>query len=219
MTGYPRFVMNHPCGYQSQNETDDRKRFRRSSTSQLLKHNTYLSILIHSFIYKPSHKIWNKFSTSKLTTGKFSFWVTRSRRFSKILQVLNTQRRGVNRFGRFQFSTAFFDEDNYDDDSSAASNDIEMAKKKVAGSGSALKDKKSDILDDDVDDDNIFSPEPMLSPQRVAMVGAALIAFGMTGFLMIPGLLVEGAKGSPLVNSFYCSVMTLTTYVFIRLHG
>ena len=55
------------------------------------------------------------------------------------------------------------------------------------------------------------NPESKLSPDRVFLLGAALIACGMIGFYFIPGLIVEDAGGSKLNNAFYCSVMTLTT--------
>jgi hypothetical protein len=54
-------------------------------------------------------------------------------------------------------------------------------------------------------------PEPVLSPDRVMLLGAGIIGFGMVGFYSIPGLIKEEAAGSRLVNSFYCAVMTLTT--------
>lgn len=75
-----------------------------------------------------------------------------------------------------------------------------------------------------------------LSPFRVAAVGASLskynahnflsrmllmknsyilflasVLLGMIGFYIIPGLVMPDAGGSPLVNAFYCAVMTLTT--------
>lgn len=95
-----------------------------------------------------------------------------------------------------------------------------MAKKKVTVATSAvnaaLKEKQSDVDNegDDTEFLNTFSPEPMLSPQRVAIVGAILIAFGMIGFLILPGLISDEASGSRLVNAFYCSVITLTTIGF-----
>eukprot|EP00531_Pseudo-nitzschia_arenysensis_P013252 CAMPEP_0116156346 /NCGR_PEP_ID=MMETSP0329-20121206/22784_1 /TAXON_ID=697910 /ORGANISM="Pseudo-nitzschia arenysensis, Strain B593" /LENGTH=195 /DNA_ID=CAMNT_0003653425 /DNA_START=16 /DNA_END=600 /DNA_ORIENTATION=+ len=53
-----------------------------------------------------------------------------------------------------------------------------------------------------------------LSPVRVAVVGTSLIVLGMIGFYTIPGLIAPDAGGSPLVNAFYCAVMTLTTVGF-----
>lgn len=53
-----------------------------------------------------------------------------------------------------------------------------------------------------------------LSPSRVAGVGSVLVALGMIGFYTIPGLISPDAGGNPLVNAFYCSVMTLTTVGF-----
>lgn len=54
-------------------------------------------------------------------------------------------------------------------------------------------------------------PEPVLSPDRVLLMGAGIIGIGMIGFYSIPGLMKDNATGSGLVNSFYCAVMTLTT--------
>lgn len=53
-----------------------------------------------------------------------------------------------------------------------------------------------------------------LSPSRVAGVGSVLVVLGMIGFYTIPGLISPDAGGNPLVNAFYCSVMTLTTVGF-----
>mmetsp|Transcript_23343 Transcript_23343/g.57442 ORF Transcript_23343/g.57442 Transcript_23343/m.57442 type:complete len:174 (-) Transcript_23343:273-794(-) len=53
-----------------------------------------------------------------------------------------------------------------------------------------------------------------LSTDRVISLGAGLILFGMTGFYAIPGMIADGAGGSKLNNSFYCSVMSLTTVGF-----
>jgi hypothetical protein len=59
---------------------------------------------------------------------------------------------------------------------------------------------------------NPSRPElPVLSPDRVVLLGAGIVGFGMIGFYSIPGLIKEDATGSGLVNSFYCAVMTLTT--------
>jgi hypothetical protein len=68
--------------------------------------------------------------------------------------------------------------------------------------------KGSDVLDDVV-----LSP-PKLSSSRVALVGLGLIALGMIGFYFIPGLIASDAKGHPIVNAFYCSVISLTTIGF-----
>jgi hypothetical protein len=54
-------------------------------------------------------------------------------------------------------------------------------------------------------------PEPVLSPDRVMLLGAGIIGFGMIGFYSIPGLIKDDATGSAFVNSFYCAVVTLTT--------
>jgi hypothetical protein len=53
--------------------------------------------------------------------------------------------------------------------------------------------------------------EAKLSSDRVALLGMGLIIFGMAGFYNLPGMIEDDAGGSKLNNSFYCSVMTLTT--------
>jgi hypothetical protein len=53
--------------------------------------------------------------------------------------------------------------------------------------------------------------EGKLSSQRVLMLGASLLAIGTLGFYYIPGMILEGAAGSHLVNAFYCAAITLTT--------
>ena len=58
---------------------------------------------------------------------------------------------------------------------------------------------------------SLLLPEPVLSADRVMLLGAGIIGFGMAGFYSIPGLIKEDAAGFGLVNSFYCAVMTLTT--------
>lgn len=53
-----------------------------------------------------------------------------------------------------------------------------------------------------------------LSSTRVILLGIGLVTAGAIGFHEIPGMIAENAEGSKLVNAFYCSVMTLTTYVY-----
>jgi hypothetical protein len=43
------------------------------------------------------------------------------------------------------------------------------------------------------------------------MLGASLLTIGTLGFYCIPGMILDGAAGSHLVNAFYCAAMTLTT--------
>ena len=50
-----------------------------------------------------------------------------------------------------------------------------------------------------------------VSPVRVAALGAVLLATGATGFYHLPGMIKDDAEGSRIVNSIYCTVMTLTT--------
>jgi len=57
-------------------------------------------------------------------------------------------------------------------------------------------------------------PDVDLSSLRVVMLGTFLLLIAMIGFYFIPGMIVEEAGGSRLVNSFYCAVMTLTTVGF-----
>ena len=53
-----------------------------------------------------------------------------------------------------------------------------------------------------------------LSSGRVVMLGIFLLTVGAMGFYYIPGMISTNAKGSKVVNSIYCSVITLTTYVY-----
>mmetsp|Transcript_39479 Transcript_39479/g.58002 ORF Transcript_39479/g.58002 Transcript_39479/m.58002 type:complete len:195 (+) Transcript_39479:168-752(+) len=46
---------------------------------------------------------------------------------------------------------------------------------------------------------------------RLIFLGSGLILLGALGFYNIPGMIADDAEGSRLVNSIYCSVMTLTT--------
>jgi hypothetical protein len=50
-----------------------------------------------------------------------------------------------------------------------------------------------------------------ISTTRVMLLGAALLALGTTMFYSIPGMIAQDAKGSHLVNAFYCSAITLAT--------
>jgi hypothetical protein len=50
-----------------------------------------------------------------------------------------------------------------------------------------------------------------LSWVRVLALGAGLLGTGTVCFRYLPGLLNESAPGSPWVNAFYCSAITLTT--------
>jgi hypothetical protein len=52
-----------------------------------------------------------------------------------------------------------------------------------------------------------------VSSVRVVLLGIFLLIIGTMGFYYLPGMIVTNAKGSKLVNSIYCSVITLTTYV------
>ena len=51
--------------------------------------------------------------------------------------------------------------------------------------------------------------EAELSPYRLLAVGSVLLAIGTAGFYSIDGMIVDDAGGHHLINSFYCSVMTL----------
>ena len=68
------------------------------------------------------------------------------------------------------------------------------------------KNDRSQPLDD-VDDE----PQQILSTVRVLLLGVMLVGTGALGFYNLPGMIKIDADGSRLVNSIYCSVMTLTT--------
>lgn len=61
------------------------------------------------------------------------------------------------------------------------------------------------------DDEQDSSPLGRVSPPRVALLGALLLGTGAWGFYHLPGLISDDAQGSRIVNSIYCSTMTLTT--------
>lgn len=53
----------------------------------------------------------------------------------------------------------------------------------------------------------------VLSPVRVRilLLGVSLLGIGALGFYNLPGMIVEGARGSRAVNAVYCATITLTT--------
>lgn len=53
--------------------------------------------------------------------------------------------------------------------------------------------------------------EPLLSGPRLLVVASTLVGLGALGFHFIDGMIVEDAGGTPWINAFYCSVITLTT--------
>jgi hypothetical protein len=54
-------------------------------------------------------------------------------------------------------------------------------------------------------------PTTVVSAVRLFAMGGLLLAVGTTGFFYLPGMMKEDAKGSRVVNAFYCTVMSLTT--------
>ena len=50
-----------------------------------------------------------------------------------------------------------------------------------------------------------------LSPYRLMAVESMLLAMGTIGFHYIEGMIADDAGGSPWINAFYCSAITLTT--------
>lgn len=89
-----------------------------------------------------------------------------------------------------------------------------MAKKKA---GIMAESKNKVKVAEDSSQPTIAEPDvsTKLSPDRVVFLGLSLIMFGMAGFYFLPGMIVDDAGGSKLNNSFYCSVITLTTYVLV----
>lgn len=51
----------------------------------------------------------------------------------------------------------------------------------------------------------------VLSPVRILLLGVSLLGIGALGFYNLPGMIVEGARGSRAVNAVYCATITLTT--------
>jgi hypothetical protein len=50
-----------------------------------------------------------------------------------------------------------------------------------------------------------------LSSERVATLAIGIVTAGALGFYHLPGMISEDAPGSRVVNSIYCSCITLTT--------
>lgn len=61
--------------------------------------------------------------------------------------------------------------------------------------------------------------ELLVSPVRTTILGIVLLTVGALGFYYLPGMISDDADGSRIVNSFYCSTMTLTTYVILRINS
>jgi hypothetical protein len=72
-------------------------------------------------------------------------------------------------------------------------------------------EKEDTMAEEDSQPRPELNVDSKLSPDRVALLGVALIMFGMAGFYSIPGMIIDDAGGSKLNNAFYCSVITLTT--------
>ena len=73
----------------------------------------------------------------------------------------------------------------------------------------AKQNKTSPTLEKVVSVDN---PEPeVMSTIRVVLLGGIILATGALGFYNLPGMIADDAEGSRLVNSIYCSAITLTT--------
>lgn len=51
----------------------------------------------------------------------------------------------------------------------------------------------------------------VVSPTRVFILGTTILVIGTAGFHFIPGMIADGAQGTPLVNAFYCAAITLMT--------
>ena len=51
----------------------------------------------------------------------------------------------------------------------------------------------------------------VVSTDRLVALGVTLLTVGTAGFYYLPGLIKDDAKGSRLVNAFYCTVMSLST--------
>lgn len=78
----------------------------------------------------------------------------------------------------------------------------------------SIKTKSTVVLDNNSSAAN-ENDEAAISSIRVVLLGILLLAIGAVGFYNLPGMIVTNAKGSKIVNSIYCSVITLTTYVLL----
>ena len=74
----------------------------------------------------------------------------------------------------------------------------------------AIKTKSTVVLDNNSCAANENDEAP-ISSIRVVLLGILLLAIGAVGFYNLPGMIATNAKGSKVVNSIYCSVITLTT--------
>lgn len=72
---------------------------------------------------------------------------------------------------------------------------------------------KRDVVLDDIELTTNENDDLILSSVRVVILGLLLLIIGAVGFYYLPGMIASNAKGSKVVNSIYCSVITLTTYV------
>lgn len=86
-----------------------------------------------------------------------------------------------------------------------------LAASKRSVDESTRESKSTVVLDDNPG--NETHDDATISSVRVVLLGILLLVIGAMGFYYLPGMVATNAKGSKLVNSIYCSVITLTTYV------
>ena len=72
---------------------------------------------------------------------------------------------------------------------------------------------KRNVVPDNIELTTNENDDIILSSVRVVMLGLLLLIIGAVGFYYLPGMISSNAKGSKVVNSIYCSAITLTTYV------
>jgi hypothetical protein len=72
-------------------------------------------------------------------------------------------------------------------------------------------DDHNTVVDREILDTDGTQQQDDISPVRVLFLGAMLLATGALGFYTLPGMLADDAQGSRMVNSIYCSAITLTT--------
>jgi hypothetical protein len=87
---------------------------------------------------------------------------------------------------------------------------IESESKQCVDTSAKTETESTVILDENLTTEN---DDTVVSSVRVVILGVLLLVIGALGFYYLPGMIAIDAKGSKVVNSVYCSVITLTTYV------
>jgi hypothetical protein len=79
--------------------------------------------------------------------------------------------------------------------------------KTVEAESKQLMPKSTVVLDDVTS----TCQDETVSSLKVVVLGTILLVIGAIGFYNLPGMIATDAKGTKLVNSIYCSAITLLT--------